>query len=127
MRFKTVSEFESFVATSSWQSFEELVGSVFESHDFNVRVSVVKRFDDTKRQYDVLATRYGRTLAIECKRWQKRSRSQIMRAAKKHDERAKRIGATPLMVTLLDEDIVCAHSVWVVPVFKLNEFIRAYC
>ncbi len=125
MNFKTLREFEDFLKRSSWQSFEGVVGSIFESHDFEAEVSVVKIFEKTKRQYDVLAKKYDLFIGVDCKKWKRSSESAIKKAVEKQSERCSRIRAKPMIVTLLDEDIISIKGVPVVPVFKLNDFLMS--
>jgi predicted RecB family endonuclease len=131
---KTLDELKSLAAEMKWQWFEKLVGWIFEQNGFRVVPGKVEIFDDGKRQFDVIAERHGRLFAVECKKWKggRYKKSQLVGAAKCHGERCgllsvkrKKI-AFPLIVTLMDEDVVSHGGVFVVPIEKLNTFINTF-
>lgn len=124
MQFSNADEVEEFLKTTNWQSFEQLVGHIFEQHGFDSKVNTVKVFENTKRQYDVIAERYGKTYAIECKKWKKSCYSKIVDAVEKHEERSRRINASPIIVTLINEDVRKEGNTFIVPIFELNDFLR---
>ena len=64
----TVAELEKLSRSLRWQWFERLVAFVFEQNDFTVAERRVITFDTTKRQYDVIAEKYGKVWLVECKK-----------------------------------------------------------
>ena len=117
-----------------WQYFEKLVAFVFERNGFAASVGTVKSSGYGKRQYDVIAEGPRHIFAADCKRWTgRRYKASLLRsAADKQIERclwlkpeAKK-GIIPLIVTLMDEDIVIHRGVPVVSIGKLNTFINSW-
>ncbi|MBI2584021.1 MAG: restriction endonuclease [Candidatus Aenigmarchaeota archaeon] len=108
-----------------WQFFEKLVAFVFEQNGFAVRQNVVLQLGGTKRQFDVLAERFGILFAIECK---KQKKLAVSSAIDKHLERCEMLAenfgkeAMPLIVTLHDE--MTGSGIPIVPLLKLNAFIN---
>ncbi len=85
-----------------------------------------------RRQYDVIACRNGLTLLVECKQWSgNRYRlSALKTAVGKHRERAQfyenvtGTDAVPVLVTLIEEEIRIFEGVPLVPMHRLDAFIR---
>ena len=117
---------------SVWQNFERLAAYIFEKNGFAVSVGTVKTRNRQRRQYDVIARKNGRTLLVECKRWSgSRYRlSALKRAVGQHRERALFYesvtggDAVPVIVVLIEEEIRVFEGVPLVPVLRLNAFIR---
>lgn len=121
-----------------WQFFERLVAFVFEENGFDVKQNKVIVFGKKKRQYDVIARHYNIIILVECKKWAyKHKRYTLLKAAEKQKERAelykgylmknsrKRIPKIiPLIVTLMEENVVKHGGVMFVPLSKLNSFIN---
>ena len=117
----------------SWHEFEHTIGKILERHEFEVKRNF--RFKTTKRyEIDILATKKNVVLAIDCKKWcrGRYKSSALKKAIKKQKERVRelkkmRLGVFyrvyPLMVTLWEEDLILFDDVFVVPVWKLNNFI----
>jgi hypothetical protein len=116
---------------SVWQNFERLTGFIFEKNDFRVQVNIVKTLQKKRRQYDVIAWKGNRTFLVECKKWagSRYRLSALKRAIVQHKERTafyERItsgDAIPVIVTLIEEEILVHEGVPIVPVHKLNAFI----
>ena len=112
-----------------WQYFEKLVGWVFEQNDFSVKVNYVSK--NPKRQYDVLAEKFNKIFLVDCKKWKgKRYKStQLKYAVEKHIERCSLFPTekekSPIIVTLMDEDITEHSGVPIVPIQKLNSFLNS--
>ncbi len=123
---KTISELEKLSRSLRWQWFERLVAFVFEQNDFAINEKRVIIFDTTKRQYDIIAEKYGKIWLIECK---KQKNLNINHAIIKHKERCemynKKTGKIiePLIVTM-DQELEA--EIPVVPLLKLNTFINEY-
>jgi len=117
-----------------WQWFEKLTAWVFEQNGFDVSAGTVRIKDGIKRQYDVLAEGHRYVFAVDCKRWTggRYKSSQLRRAVEMHIERCSLIcqeygkGIIPLIVTLMQEDILIHSGVPVVPIDRLNRFINSW-
>ncbi len=115
-----------------WQNFERLTAFIFEKNNFQVETGRVKTSNKMRRQYDVIAKRKDKTFLVECKKWSSnRYRLSALRtAAKKHNERSefyRRLTnerVIPIIVTLIEEDILLCEDIPIVPIFKLNSFIN---
>lgn len=128
---KTINDLDLISSSVKWQYFEKLVAFIFEQNGYDVEAGVVIKTGNGKRQFDVIARKYDNIFAVECKKWRsKESVSALESAVKKHLERcdlysiARRETVTPLIVTLLDDDIEEIEGVAVVPVMKLNWFLN---
>ena len=120
-----------------WKEFEGFCSRVLEEHDWRVQKNF--RFKSGRRyEIDILAKKGSRILAIDCKHWGIRpgKATQLRYAAEMQAERASELSRInmldsfgkktefhPLIVTLLQEDINEESGVWIVPVFKLNNFL----
>ena len=112
----------------AWQGFERIVGELFKMHDYSVEISKVVVKEKMKRQFDVIARKNGKTLLIDCKKWNKNryKTSALKTAVEKQVERTvfyPGLNKTPLIVTWYDEDLVFHNKVPVVPVGRLNDFL----
>ena len=114
-----------------WQNFERLVAFIFEENDFHVEIGRVKASNKRRRQYDVIAKKSEKTFLAECKKWAgNRPRLSALRAAaKQHQERSEFYSnlagekAIPIIVTLIEEEILVCEGVPLVPILRLNSFI----
>ena len=128
----TVGDLENVSVESVWQNFERLAAFIFEKNDFRVSVNVVKTANRTRRQYDVIARKDDRTFLVECKKWagNRYRLSALKKAILQHRERTgfyERItneDAIPLIVILIEEEIRVFEGIPLVPVLKLDAFIR---
>ena len=115
-----------------WQNFERLTAFVFEKNNFLAVTNTVKTLKKRRRQYDVIAKTNNKTFLVECKKWAgNRSRlSALKRAIELHKERTEfyryltREDAIPIVVTLVEEEIVSYEGVPIVPILRLNSFIN---
>lgn len=115
-----------------WQDFEELAAYIFSQNDFQVQIRMIKRSKKKRRQYDVIAKNGSRTILAECKKWAgNRHRLSALRAAvRKHWERSEFYRyltdetVFPIIVTLLEEEILLLEGMPVVPICKLNSFLN---
>jgi protease II len=114
-----------------WQNFERLTGFIFEKNDFRVKVNTVKISNKKRRQYDVIAEKSNQTFLVECKKWagNRYRLSALKKAVEQHKERTTFYqsitdeDAIPLIVTLIEEEILFYEGVPMVPIQKLNSFI----
>jgi len=115
-----------------WQNFEKLTAFIFEKNDFQVATNTVKVSGKRRRQYDVIAKKSNRTFLIECKKWSgNRYRLSALKAAiEKHNERTEfynimtKETTTPILVTLIEEEIQFYEGVPIIPILKLNSFLN---
>jgi hypothetical protein len=129
---ETIGDLESVSEESAWQNFERLVSFIFERNDFVTKVNTVKVLNKKRRQYDVIARKGDRTVLIECKKWagNRYRLSALKTAVLQHKERTafyERImheNAVPVIVTLIEEEILVHDGVPLVPVTRLDSFIR---
>ncbi len=134
MNFEDISsigDLESVSGEVIWQNFEKLSAFIFEKNDFQVSINRVLTCDKNRRQYDVISRRGDRTYLVECKQWRGRCRLHALKKAiEQHKERVsfyKDITgeeAIPVVVTLVEEEIRLYDGVPVVPILKLDAFIR---
>jgi hypothetical protein len=115
-----------------WQNFERLTAFIFEKNNFQVETGRVKTLNKMKRQYDVIAKIKGKTFLVECKKWSSNHYrlSALRSAVKKHKERSefyKKLtyeNAIPIIVTLIEEEILLCEDIPIIPIFRLNSFIN---
>jgi hypothetical protein len=127
-----IGDLETVSEESVWQNFERLAAFIFEQNNFTVKVNTVKTLNKKRRQYDVIAWKNDQTFLVECKKWagNRYRLSALKSAILKHKERTTfyevitQVEAIPLIVTLIEEEIRVYEGVPIVPVSKLNGFIR---
>ena len=115
----------------SWQEFEEVTKSVFESHGFETKFRFVFKDGYGKSEIDVLAIRHDTILAIDAKRYTAKwhRTSALKKQAEKHAERCERYSklinkkVIPVIVSLIDDSIVFHGGCIVVPFESLNDFL----
>jgi hypothetical protein len=145
----SIADFEKLSREVKWQYFERLVGYIFEQNGFGVRVGIIVKdgfgvhgkaralpvqanfVRPVKRQFDVIAERYGLTYLIECKKWKSRREynSAVRFAVRKHMERCElykevKGNGVPVIVTLIEGEVEQHDGVPIVPITKLNWFIN---
>ena len=129
---KTIEDFQKVSREAIWQDFERLAAFIFAENDFHVKTNTVKTSNKKRRQYDVIARKNSKTFLIECKKWSgNRYRlSALKTAVKKHKERCEFYRSLtdenpiPIIVTLIEEEILIFESVPIVPISRLNSFIN---
>jgi hypothetical protein len=115
----------------TWQEFEERIRDVLECAGF--LTDFRKVFTATGRRYeiDVVAHRFDITLLIDAKRYGKaRLRSSSIRAeARKHFarchefDRAFSVSSVPVIVSWIDDALLCEGGCFIVPYHKLEDFV----
>ncbi len=127
---KSVADLEKLSNSVKWQYFEKLVAFIFEQNGFETKQNVIVKDGFQKRQFDVIAKRYGSTYLVECKKWKSRKQKTgaLKSAVKKHLERCRLYeelhgSAVPLIVTLLEEEINEHNGIAIIPILKLNSYI----
>ena len=135
MNFEDIKNVEDLQKVSNevvWQNFERLAAFIFEENNFQVETSKVKTLKKKRRQYDVIAKKNDKTFLVECKKWagNRYRLSSLRTAVKQHKERSEfyknltNENAIPIIVTLIEEEILFCEEVPVVPILKLNSFIN---
>jgi hypothetical protein len=128
----SIEDLETVSRTVIWQNFERLAAFIFEKNEFAVTVNTVKTLNRTRRQYDVIARNRDRTFLVECKKWagSRYRLSALKRAVLQHKERTAFFetvmheNAVPVLVTLIEEEILVYDGVPLVPVLRLDSFIK---
>lgn len=131
-QIKSISDLERASFIVIWQNFERLAAYIFEENDFSVEINKVKTLKRKRRQYDVIARNNDRTILVECKKWgaHRPRLSALKRAIKQHKERCEfyrmltGTEAHAVVVTLIEEEVKSYECVPIVPILKLNSFIR---
>ena len=116
---------------SSWQEFEEAIREVLEIHGFSTKFRYVFKDEKGRAEVDVLAERYGLTLAIDAKRYTERwyRLSAVKKEAEKHADRCRRLEriqnkkVIPVVVPLIDDSIYFHGESIIIPFSKLNDFL----
>jgi len=130
-------DIEDIIEQIDWKEFENLCSKILEENGWKTKSNF--RFKTDKRyEIDILAEKGNRNLLIDCKHWGLRpgKSTQLKYAAQKQIERAselskikfldktnKKMNTHPIIITLLQEDIISEQNVFVVPLFKLNAFL----
>jgi Holliday junction resolvase-like predicted endonuclease len=143
-RIKRGEEIEKIIEKIDWKEFEEFVLRILEEHDFksfhNFRFKT-----ETLHEIDILATKENLALAVDCKQWDKGryKKSGLKNAVLTQKERVQELGKmlekniltkdflnlsgspklVPLIVTWFEEDLIEHEDVFVVPVWKFNQFL----
>ncbi len=125
-------EIEKLLNDIDWREFEQIVGKIFEFHEYDVDVSKVVTFENTKRQYDVTAKCSEYCVVTDCKNWdnKRRIKSGLKKAVEKQIERVEMldndIETFPLIVTSSRNPVEYFSGVPIVPIFKLNRFLLGF-
>ena len=110
----------------------ELKNAVDQNADIAKAFNQLKTYNKTKRQYDVISKKSNQTFLVECKKWagNRYRLSALKKAIDQHKERTlfyehiTHEDAIPLVVTLIEEEILVYEGVPIVPILKLNSFIN---
>jgi Holliday junction resolvase len=129
---KSIEDLQRVSGEAVWQNFERLAAFIFQENDFQVKINAVKMSNKKRRQYDVIAKKRGKTFLIECKKWagNRHRLSALKRAVEQHRERTEfyrnltNENAIPVIVTFIEEEISFFEEVPIVPIMKLNSFIK---
>lgn len=122
-------ELRKLISKLNWKKFEEITGKIFELNNYETEVSKVVTFEETKRQYDVIAECSDYFIIADCKKWDKkrRKKSGLKKAAEEQVERAEKLKYSkqiyPLVILSCNTSIRLYKKVPIVPVQKLNNFL----
>jgi len=114
-----------------WQEFERFVSEIFSSHDYEVKIHHVFFFEGRRYEVDVLALHPRRVFGVDCKFYQKHwhRKSKLKEEARKHAERCQSLSRVlkkeviPLLVTLIEEEILLESGCIIIVHEKLNDFL----
>jgi Holliday junction resolvase-like predicted endonuclease len=137
-------EIESIVEEIDWKQFEELIIEILKKQDFitfqNFRFKTDRRFE-----VDVIASDKNNILIIDCKQWDRGryKKTGLKYAVEEQKYRLEefkkfiennpieknkfqvneKIKFIPLIITWFEEDLLKHENTFIVPVWKLNEFL----
>jgi len=137
-------QIEEIVQKMNWKEFEKLIAEILRKHDFNIHSNF--RFKTDRRfEIDVLAVKNKISFLIDCKQWgrgrykktglkyaakdQKHRLNELKKflrnnlAAKIKLKVNKNTNFIPLIITWFEEDITLHDKVFIVPIWKFNEFL----
>ncbi len=110
-----------------WKDFEALVSEILELREFDVTRNLT--LTKPRMQIDVIGTKAGVSILIDCKHWKRLSYSALETAVNKQIERTKHYvikekvrAALPAIVTLYQEEVKFINKVPVIPIFQLDSF-----
>jgi len=142
-RIRQGEDIEEIVEEIDWKEFEKLIAEILKKHDFNIHNNF--RFKTNRRfEIDVFAIRNKNSLIIDCKQWGRRryKKTGLKYSVKEQKERVKQLKKflknnpmaqaikikkttkfIPLIVTWFEEDLFEHEDVFVVPIWKFNQFL----
>ena len=110
-----------------WKDFEALVSEILELREFDVTRNLT--LTKPRMQIDVIGTKAGVAILIDCKHWKRLSNSALETAVNKQIERTKHYvtkekvrAALPAIVTLYQEEVKFINKVPIIPIFQLDSF-----
>ncbi|MDI3502181.1 MAG: hypothetical protein PWR09_305 [Archaeoglobi archaeon] len=114
-----------------WQEFENYVAEIFSSHGYEVKVHHIFFSGERRYEVDVLAIHPRRTFAVDCKFYQRHwhRKSKVKEGARRHSRRCEALSeklgrkVIPLLVTLIEEEILMEEGCIIISHEKLNDFL----
>jgi hypothetical protein len=110
-----------------WKDFEALVSEILGLREFDVTRNLT--LSKPRMQIDVIGTKAGVAILIDCKHWKRLSYSVLETAVNKQIERTKHYvtkekvrAALPAIVTLYQEKVKFINKVPIIPIFQLDSF-----
>ncbi|KYK35682.1 MAG: hypothetical protein AYK18_02855 [Theionarchaea archaeon DG-70] len=143
-RIRKGENIEKIVEEIDWKDFEELVMKILEEHNFlpyhNFRFKI-----ERLHEIDILGVKGNLVLGIDCKQWNRGryKKSGLKKAVKTQKYRLKQFKKMlnkdaltqdilnlpekskfiPLIVTWFEEDLIEEENVFIVPIWKFNQFL----
>ena len=115
----------------SWQNFEELVSHILDENGFQVQKNLI--LTKPRMEIDVVGTKLGISILIDCKHWKRMTQSALNDIVNKQVERVKRYvektestSAIPVIVTLHQEKVDFVNQVPIVPIMELSSFLDEF-
>jgi len=137
-------QIENIIQEINWKEFEKLIAEILKKHDFDV-LNTFRFKTDRRFEIDVLAVKNKISLLIDCKQWGRGryKKTGLKYSVKEQKERAKQLKKflknnfiahnklkidkttkfIPLLVTWYEEELLEYENVFIVPIWKLNEFL----
>ena len=128
---------EDILKEHAWQEFEAIVAQILAEHGFDIERNVRFKVGGKRFEVDIIAARFDELLCVDCKKWNMRqgkttalkyaAADQIERAKNyKKFKKLKKKKIYPMIVTFLEENIMFAEKVPIVPVWRLNDFMLEF-
>jgi len=139
-------DLEEIIKDFDWKTFEKIVAHIFEMNGFKVKTNF--RFKTSRRfEVDVIAISDLYVFCVECKEWGRgrQKTSGLKKAVEMQEVRMRELKKSlnhnpiankmlkiakqiffSLVVTWHEEELIKESSTLVVPIWKLNEFIRNF-
>lgn len=139
-------DLEEIIKDFDWKTFEKIVAHIFEMNGFKVKTNF--RFKTSRRfEIDVIAISDLYVFCVECKEWGRgrQKTSGLKKAVEMQEVRMRELKKSlnhnpiaskmlkiakqnffSLIVTWHEEELIKESSTLVVPIWKLNEFIRNF-
>ena len=115
----------------SWQNFEELVSHILDENGFQVQKNLI--LTKPRMEIDVVGTKLGISILIDCKHWKRMTQSALNDIVNKQVERVKSYvektestSAIPVIVTLHQEKVDFVNQVPIVPIMELSSFLDEF-
>ena len=115
----------------SWQNFEELVSHILDENGFQVQKNLI--LTKPRMEIDVVGTKLGISILIDCKHWKRMTQSALNDIVNKQVERVKSYvektestSAVPVIVTLHQEKVDFVNQVPIVPIMELSSFLDEF-
>lgn len=115
----------------SWRDFEGLTAQILESKDFAVMRNLI--LTQPRMEIDIVATKFGVAMLIDCKHWKRHSKASLEEAVRKQIERTKNyvaktkvVVAVPAIVTLYKDKVDFINKVPIVPIFQFSSFVDEF-
>lgn len=115
----------------TWQDFESLTAEILERQDFETSCNIT--LTKPRMQIDVVGTKSGIAVLIDCKHWSKTSQAALELAVKKQIERTRHFiskekiqAAIPVIVTLYQHQTRFINRVPIVPIHQLDAFCEEF-
>ena len=131
---------EDVLESFDWKEFEKVVAKIFEFNDFSVKLNFrfkVKQNRPKRYEIDLIASRSGCVFCVDCKKWRggrykkhalkravavQKERVHAYKIFLRHNKADHSIKSKiyPLIVTLMEEELVEVDGIFIVPVWKLS-------
>lgn len=124
-------ELDDVAARISWRDFEGLTAEILTAKGFTTVKNL--RFKDPRMEIDVVGTKLGVSMLIDCKHWKRSSGSALRDAVSKQIRRTTRYVASrdaemavPAIVTLYEDGIRFIERVPIVPIVQFEAFVDEF-
>jgi len=115
----------------SWRNFENIVTETLRNNNFSIVQNFILK--KPRMEIDVIGTRLGISLLIDCKHWKKYNIYQLKKSVAKQIIRSERyvqihraIIGIPIIVTLYEINTRFLDDVPIVPISKFASFMNEF-